>query len=620
MIQVSDNYKYTIEQGNTRWAFRARLSKLDTIIDIEEKDLVDSTYPTATWGARDSGGFRIGTTNSATFKMTLENENERWKDTVFEGMKVEPQVGLKLERRGVLSALPPRIEWIDLGTFYVTSVQVNGSKITLECNDYMTELDHETIGKLTFESLFPMKLGELLKRCLSALNVEHDINTAAQELDYEIPKPDENTSYADITVRDVLAMAALLMGGGAQFNRQGKLQIIPYPKDITANFELLDDNTMDERVGKEEIFFSGLLRSDEEQVDHLYGDETGLVMTYPNGALYEKNEEDLSQRIIGAITGFKTTPFRSKIIHDPLIEPLTDGVKIKYLQPVGNGIEGNKLVADTILHRDDRRKRFVETKAFITGVTWTYLQPTEVSCFGTSVREGKRKSQNEKTIHGIEKRQKQTISLVYSVDDAQREFEAMVAKAKGLYPTYEVQDDGSVIRYEHDQPRLEDSEVIWKYAQETMSVSNDGGETWHGQDAEGNQFANLVWAQKIRAKQVDVSSFTNIDGDTVAELSTRIRDGEIVLSSLTGGVLGGLTIQPNRFVMDNPGGFFQIQTIKNKPYIAMGTGSSESKWKSWFDYDGRFHAMGADIQGKVSSRIGNYEAGITLEGGYLDVF
>lgn len=620
MIQVSDNYKYTIEQGNTRWAFRARLSKLDTIIDIKEKDLVDSTYPTATWGARDSGEFRIGTTNSATFKMTLENENERWKDTVFEGMKVEPQVGLKLERRGVLSALPPRIEWIDLGTFYVTSVQVNGSKITLECNDYMTELDHETIGKLTFESLFPMKLGELLKRCLSALNVEHDINTVAQELDYEIPKPDENTSYADITVRDVLAMAALLMGGGAQFNRQGKLQIIPYPKDITANFELLDDNTMDERVGKEDIFFSGLLRSDKEQVDHLYGDETGLVMTYPNGTLYEKNEEDLSQRIISAITGFKTTPFRSKIIHDPLIEPLTDGVKIKYLQPVGNGIEGNKLVADTILYRDDRRKRFVETKAFITGVTWTYLQPTEVSCFGTSVREGKRKSQNEKTIHGIEKRQKQTISLVYSVDDAQREFEAMVAKAKGLYPTYEVQDDGSVIRYEHDQPRLEDSEVIWKYAQETMSVSNDGGKTWHGQDAEGNQFAKLVHAQKIYAKQVDISSFTNIDGDTVAELSTRIRDGEIVLSSLTGGVLGGLTIQPNRFVMDNPGGFFQIQTIENKPYIAMGTGSSKSNWKSWFDYDGQFHSMGADIQGKLTSRIGNYEAGITLDGGYLDVF
>lgn len=83
-----------------------------------------------------------------------------------------------------------------------------------------------------------------------------------------------------------------------------------------------------------------------------------------------------------------------------------------------------------------------------------------------------------------------TIKKVKSVDhklqhyaDSSAQLFDSLSLMLGVYPTVETLEDGSQIRYWHDQPTLQASQIIWKHTAAALAYSTDGGLTWGGLDA-----------------------------------------------------------------------------------------------------------------------------------------
>src|SRR5699024_501509 len=98
-----------------------------------------------------------------------------------------------------------------------------------------------------------------------------------------------------------------------------------------------------------------------------------------------------------------------------------------------------------------------------------------------------------------------TQKQISAYDKEVQRFAAMAANSMGLYETREVQDDGSIIYYQHDKPTLAESMNIWKRTADVFAVSNDGGKTWRGMDADGNVLATVLSVIGVKAEWIETA-------------------------------------------------------------------------------------------------------------------
>lgn len=91
-------------------------------------------------------------------------------------------------------------------------------------------------------------------------------------------------------------------------------------------------------------------------------------------------------------------------------------------------------------------------------------------------------------------------SLVSQASDKLNE---AMQNASGLYPTEDVQPDGSVIYYLHDKKVLEESSIVIKVSNEGIGLSSDGGKTYpYGYTVTGNMVMDFIAANGIVANWV----------------------------------------------------------------------------------------------------------------------
>jgi hypothetical protein len=112
----------------------------------------------------------------------------------------------------------------------------------------------------------------------------------------------------------------------------------------------------------------------------------------------------------------------------------------------------------------------------------------------------------------------------------------------GFYQTEVIQNDGSVIVYQHDKPLLADSIIIWKKTVDSFAVSNDGGQTWRGMDSSGNAVTNVLAAIGIVADWISAGTLRGVEiigttgsigGWTIQSGKLISADGTMVLDSNT---------------------------------------------------------------------------------------
>lgn len=79
--------------------------------------------------------------------------------------------------------------------------------------------------------------------------------------------------------------------------------------------------------------------------------------------------------------------------------------------------------------------------------------------------------------------------------------------SSGLYMTQELQQDGSIIYYMHNKATMAESNIIWKLTAEAFAVSIDGGKTYpYGFAVTGELITRLLYAEGINADYINAGT------------------------------------------------------------------------------------------------------------------
>lgn len=97
---------------------------------------------------------------------------------------------------------------------------------------------------------------------------------------------------------------------------------------------------------------------------------------------------------------------------------------------------------------------------------------------------------------------------------AEQQLASLMSQSFGVFNTEEILEDGSVISYMHDAPKLEESKNVWKMTENAFAVSSDGGRTWSaGLDASGNAILNVLSVIGIDATWLNVDNLSAISSN-----------------------------------------------------------------------------------------------------------
>lgn len=102
--------------------------------------------------------------------------------------------------------------------------------------------------------------------------------------------------------------------------------------------------------------------------------------------------------------------------------------------------------------------------------------------------------------------------------------------SSGLYMTQEPQQDGSIIYYMHNKPTIKESNIIWKLTAEAFAVSIDGGKTYpYGFAVTGELITRLLYAEGINADYINAGTLVVRDKSGNAIFEADMDTGSVTL-------------------------------------------------------------------------------------------
>jgi hypothetical protein len=102
--------------------------------------------------------------------------------------------------------------------------------------------------------------------------------------------------------------------------------------------------------------------------------------------------------------------------------------------------------------------------------------------------------------------------------------------SSGLYMTQEPQQDGSIIYYMHNKATIAESNIIWKLTAEAFAVSIDGGKTYpYGFAVTGELITRLLYAEGINADYINAGTLVVRDKSGNAIFEADMDTGSVTL-------------------------------------------------------------------------------------------
>lgn len=103
--------------------------------------------------------------------------------------------------------------------------------------------------------------------------------------------------------------------------------------------------------------------------------------------------------------------------------------------------------------------------------------------------------------------------------------------SSGLYMTQEPQQDGSIIYYMHNKATMAESNIIWKLTAEAFAVSIDGGKTYpYGFAVTGELITRLLYAEGINADYINAGTLIVRDKSGNAIFEADMDTGSVTLN------------------------------------------------------------------------------------------
>ena len=496
MINVSNAFKEKLEAGEP----------VRMVVDITfpdgTKKTINEDIMNSNNGFSDcaeSSSFPVGATVCKMLTLSINNDQEQWKNYNFYGAKIHAYLKLQtsyaapesvstlldesynpiLDSTGdpiiaTQAATKDIIETIDKGTYTVTTPEQYSDIINVTALDDMYKANKAYTSGLKL----PQSLINLVRDACKTVGI--GMNLTMSHGDIIIRNiPDS------MTFRQLFGYAAMVESANARIDYSGNLQFVKWDFEKTDISELKDYGNPP-TLSSDDIVVTGIKVTNGQPNDDtdtnysgMYGEE-GYVLELEN-ELIDTDQLQTVANIIGEqIVGARFRNLEGDLVYNPLVEfgdmvYTYDRLGNKYLTPLTD-VSGNVGGLTTVKTQADDPIR--GSSDFYGNSTKAIVAARQMVQKETSARE-----------------------------EAIRRLAETLNSSSGLYMTQEPQQDGSIIYYMHNNPTIAESNIIWKLTAEAFAVSIDGGETYpYGFAVTGELITRLLYAEGINADYIDAGT------------------------------------------------------------------------------------------------------------------
>lgn len=496
MISISNAFREKLEAGEP----------VRMVVDITfpdgTKKTIDKDIMNGDNGFSDcaeSSSFPVGATVCKTLTLSINNDQEQWKNYNFYGAKIHAYLKLQtshaapesvnalldesynpiLDSTGdpiiaTQAATKDIIETIDKGVYTVTTPEQYSDIINVTALDDMYKANKAYTSGLKL----PQSLINLIRDACGTIGI--GMNLTMEHGDIIIRKiPDS------MTFRQLFGYAAMVESANARIDYFGNLQFVKWDFE-KADVPELKDYGNPPTLSSDDIVITGIKvtngqPSDDTDADYsgMYGEE-GYVLELEN-ELIDTDQLQTVANIIGEqIVGARFRNLEGDLVYNPLVEfgdmvYTYDRLGNKYLTPLTD-VSGNVGGLTTVKTQADDPIR--GSSDFYGNSTKAIVAARQMVQKETSARE-----------------------------EAIRRLAETLNSSSGLYMTQELQQDGSIIYYMHNKATMAESNIIWKLTAEAFAVSIDGGKTYpYGFAVTGELITRLLYAEGINADYINAGT------------------------------------------------------------------------------------------------------------------
>lgn len=503
MINVSKEFKEKIEYG--RFLLYLTITLADgTVLNLDDSNIWEGGFKIDE-GVTESGEFTIGSCVINKMTVVLHDEDEKLSRQVFDGVQVIPYVGIELDNGS--------IEKIPKGVYEVDSTSYDGDLITLECLDNMHKLDKEYAGVTT---TYPATIQTIVTDLCTYCGV---VLQSARFDGYNV-KLTKRPTNSGITCRQVLSYAMQMICKFAKCDANGKLIIDWFNQQVFEQNALLDGGIFDDDspyssgdeadggtfspwntgyehssgtfedmdafhhiytldtldVAVEDVIISGVqVTAETEDTENgdtfFYGEEGYVLKISGNPFITKENAANFAEYLGKKLIGLIFRPLDASTLPDPTVE-----------------------AGDIAYISDGPSKSY---SALVTNLSFDPDDNMSISCDAESPKktESQRPTELEQTLAKMRKETENTLS---AYDIVVQQMSQLAANTLGFHETKIIQDDGSVIVYRHDKPKLPESKIVYKSGIDGFFVTRnytgkDSTTVWKaGFDSNGNAALNIL--------------------------------------------------------------------------------------------------------------------------------
>lgn len=496
MINVSNAFKEKLEAGEPVMMV-VDITFPDGTKKTINKDIMNGDNGFA--DCAESSSFPVGATVCKTLTLSINNDQEQWKNYNFYGAKIHVYLKLQtsyaapesvstlldenynpiLDSTGdpiiaTQAATKDIIETIDKGVYTVTTPEQYSDIINVTALDDMYKANKTYTSGLKL----PQSLINLVRDACKTVGI--GMNLTMSHGDIIIRSiPDS------MTFRQLFGYAAMVESANARIDYSGNLQFVKWDFEKT-NIPELKDYGNPPTLSSDDIVITGIKvtngqSNDDTDTDYsgMYGEE-GYVLELEN-ELIDTDQLQTVANIIGEqIVGARFRNLEGDLVYNPLVEfgDMTytyDRLGNKYLTPLTD-VSGNVGGLTTVKTQADDPIR--GSSDFYGNNTKAIVAARRMVRKETSARE-----------------------------EAIQRLAETLNSSSGLYMTQEPQQDGSIIYYMHNKSTMVKSNIIWKLTAEAFAVSIDGGKTYpYGFAVTGELITRLLYAEGINADYIDAGT------------------------------------------------------------------------------------------------------------------
>lgn len=470
MYPISSAVKELFDK-NQKQVIRIRMDTESDTYNLTEADIISGSFSIDRYSITGTR-IEVGSACAGECKFKLKNYDGHWNTVKFEGAQLFIEIGIA-DWANYQSTSD--ITWIPCGYFTIDAPVKTKSILSVDALDRMAKLDKPADwSQLTSATTVQTLVSRICDLCDVVLANGSAI-ASLPNASYRIVLPTDG----DLTYRNLLQAACMLMGTCAFFNYNGLLEIKWY---TNTSVSIDETKRYSHEIQENDITITGVYfyrENSEEDIEEYLSGTKDYAIDISDNPLLGNDVEGVVTALGTALNGFTYRPAKATVKPAPYLYPMDEYSFLKagntYTAIVSNVTVG--LNANTSIEGKGETK---ENNGYATYGNFNNVQSKIVEYAKKKVD----KEINDRTM------------LLMNLNE-------MVMNSLGLYETTLAVSGGGYQYYFHDASTLANSTIIYTFDANGFAWTddwNDGDPIWnYGITRDGNAIINMLSAYKISA-------------------------------------------------------------------------------------------------------------------------